>query len=230
MASVPLLLIAFLAAPYELAATDQKPVTATPFHEYQQRITILLKQESQARGQRDRAVAVAAMCRLHGEIVHDTRYSDSDVLKEYRGRLWSRLTKVKAELKTQLAKNRTDRTERTDHSTLDTLQTLESATSLNVAAADTLAYTLSLSSELQGGPAPLLALGGAPQAFGGAPGAPDWGPDLVDLIERTINPAFWDVVGGPGTIIYYRPLMCLVVTATSEVHGDVNNLIGNLRK
>lgn len=227
MASLPLLLFAFLAAPNDLVATDSKPAAATPFHEYQRRITALLKQESPAKNPRDRATAVAAMCRLHAEIVRDTRYSDSDVLKEYRGRLWSRLTKIKAELKTQLAKTRTDRS---DHTALDTLQTLESATPLNIAAADTLAYTLSLSIELQGGPAPLLALGGAPQARGGARGGPDWGPDLVDLIERTINPAFWDVVGGPGTIIYYRPLMCLVVTATSEVHGNVNNLIGNLRK
>ena len=35
------------------------------------------------------------MCDLHREIVHDPRYANSDVLKEYRGRLWSRLTKVK---------------------------------------------------------------------------------------------------------------------------------------
>jgi hypothetical protein len=67
-------------------------------------------------------------------------------------------------------------------------------------------------------------------AFGGAAVPPDWGPDLVNLIERTINPAFWDVVGGPGTIVYYRPLQCLVVTATAEVHGNVGNVLGGLRK
>lgn len=212
MASLPLLLLVALAAP------DQSPsATQTPFHEYQQRTSDLLKRESQSKTERDRAAAVASMCRLHADIVHDSRYSDSDVLKEYRSRLWSRLTKIKTELKTQLARNRANR------AALDTLQVLESANSLDVAAADTLAYSLSLSNELQGGPAPLLALGGAP-------GAPDWGPDLVELIERTINPAFWDVVGGPGTIIYYRPLMCLVVTATAEVHGNVNNVIGGLRK
>ena len=66
-------------------------------------------------------------------------------------------------------------------------------------------------------------------AFGGAAGPADWGPDLVDLIERTINPAFWDVAGGPGTIVYYRPLHCLVVRATAEVHGNVGRLIGDLR-
>jgi hypothetical protein len=139
------------------------------------------------------------------------------VLKEYRGRLWSRLTKVKHEMKAQLARNRANR------SALDTFQALESADSASVAAADALANSLSLASELQFSPVPLMALGGAP-------GPPDFGPDLVDLIERTINPAFWDVVGGPGTIVYYRPLQCLVVTATAEVHGNVGNVLGGLRK
>lgn len=212
MASLPLLLLAALAAPDQTASAAQ-----TPFHEYQQRTSDLLKRESQSKSERDRAAAVAAICRLHAEIVHDSRYSDSDVLKEYRSRLWSRLTKIKTELKTQLARNRANR------AALDALQTLELANSASIAAADALAATLSLSSEIQGGPAPFLALGGAPVP-------PDWGPNLVDLIERTINPAFWDVVGGPGTIIYYRPLQCLVVTATAEIHGNVGNLLGGLRK
>jgi hypothetical protein len=219
MATLPLLLFLLAASDQTESATPlsgEKP-PATAFHEYHERISDLLKREAQAREDGSRAGVVAAMCRLHGEIVHDSRYSTSDVLKEYRGRLWSRLTKIKAELKTQLARNRTNR------SALDTLQTLESADSASVAAADALASSLYLASELQSSAAPLL-------AFGGAAVPPDWGPDLVNLIERTINPAFWDVVGGPGTIVYYRPLQCLVVTATAEVHGNVGNLIGGLRK
>src|SRR5262245_9790000 len=72
------------------------------FHEFQQQISELLKRESQAKDPATRAAVVRAMCELHGEIVHDSRYANSDVLKEYRGRLWSRLTKIKAELKQQL--------------------------------------------------------------------------------------------------------------------------------
>ena len=86
-------------------------------------------------------------------------------------------------------------------------------------AADSLATSLSLLDKSQGGPARLM-------AFGGGPGPIDWGPDLVDLIERTINPAFWDVVGGPGSIVYYRPLQCLVVRATAEVHGQDRRACG----
>jgi hypothetical protein len=139
------------------------------------------------------------------------------VLKEYRGRLWSRLTKIKNELKTQMARDRAGR------ASLETLQAIEAADSFSIAAADALASSLYLAGELQGGAAPLLALGGAPVP-------PDYGPDLVDLIERTINPAFWDVVGGPGTIYYYRPLQCLVISATAEVHGNIGGLLGEIRK
>jgi len=203
----------------EVATSGAQQATASErgFHEFQQQISELLKRESQSKEQAARAAAVRAMCALHAEIVHDARYSNSDVLKEYRGRLWSRLTKVKAELKQQLARNKTNK------ESLDNLATLESADSASVAAAESLATSLSMLDQVQSGPGPIM-------AFGGAPGAPDWGPDLVALIERTINPSFWDTVGGPGSIYYYRPLLCLVVRATAEVHEQIGGVIGGLRK
>jgi hypothetical protein len=199
------------------SGAQQTAATERGFHEFQQQISELLKRESQSKDQAARAAAVRAMCALHAEIVHDARYSNSDVLKEYRGRLWSRLTKVKAELKQQLARNKSNK------ESLDNLATLESADSASVAAAESLATSLSLLDQVQSGPGPIM-------AFGGGPGAPDWGPDLVALIERTINPSFWDTVGGPGSIYYYRPLLCLVVRATAEVHEQIGGVIGGLRK
>jgi hypothetical protein len=186
-------------------------------HEFAQRISELLKQESGAKDHAARATAACAMCELHGQIVHDPRYATSDALKEYRGRLWSRLTKIKAELKQQLARSKATK------SALDDLALLEAADSASVSAADSLAESLAILDQTQGGPGQLL-------AFGGAAVRTDWGPDLVALIERTINPSFWDVLGGPGTIVYYRPLQCLVVRATREVHGNIGGLIGNLRR
>jgi len=196
---------------------DQATSSERAFHEFQQQITHLLKRESQTKDHAARADAIRAMCELHAEIVHDSRYANSDVLKEYRGRIWSRLTKVKAELKQQLARNKSN------NESLDSLATLESADAASVAAAETLATSLSLLDQVQSGPGQLM-------AFGGGPGAPDWGPDLVALIERTINPSFWDTVGGPGSIYYYRPLLCLVVRATAEVHEQIGGVIGGLRK
>ena len=55
------------------------------------------------------------------------------------------------------------------------------------------------------------------------------GQALIDLIERTINPDFWDVNGGPGTIIYYAPLQCLVVLATGEVHEQIGGVLDAVR-
>jgi hypothetical protein len=199
------------------SASAESPAVERGFHEYQQQISSLLKREAQSKSVAEKAAAVRAMCELHGEIVHDRRYATSDVLKEYRSRLWSRLTRIKADLKQQLARNKGNK------ETLDNLAALESADAISAIAADSLAQSLSLLDQSQGGPARLL-------NFGGAAGAIDWGPDLVDLIERTINPSFWDVVGGPGTIIYYQPLQCLVVRATAEVHGNIGSVLGDVRR
>src|SRR5207253_10728677 len=98
-----------------------------------------------------------------------------------------------------------------------------SADAASGSAPDSPAASLPLLDHAQGGPGSLL-------AFGGAPVPPGYGPDLVALIERTINPAFWDVNGGPGTIVYYAPLQCLVVRATAEVHGNIGGLVGGLRR
>jgi hypothetical protein len=56
------------------------------------------------------------------------------------------------------------------------------------------------------------------------------GQALVDLIQATIAPDTWDIRGGPGTIIYYNPLRALVVRQTGEVHDNLGDLLGGLRK
>jgi hypothetical protein len=216
MASWILLLAGAIgAAPGESGSQLPSTEFHRPFHEIQRQISDLLKREAQAKSPAARAATVTAMCGLHREIVQDPRYATSDVLKEYRSRLWSRLSRIKAELKQHLARNR-------DEEALDYLAALEAADAASIAASESLADSLSLLAQTQGGPTRLLAMGGAA-------GPADWGPDLVDLIERTINPAFWDVVGGPGTIIYYQPLQCLVVRATGEVHAKIGGAIGDLR-
>jgi hypothetical protein len=183
------------------------PPAARGLHEYHADISDLLKREALAKDPHVRAAAV----------VSDERFTTSDKLKEYRSRLWSRLSKVKTELKQQLAREARQANEPADD--IDVLATADPAA---VAAADSLASSLSLLDQAQGGPGRLL-------SFGGGALIDANGRALVDLIERTINPAFWDVVGGPGTIVYYAPLQCLVVRATSEIHGQVGRLADDLR-
>ncbi|MHC4403035.1 MAG: hypothetical protein ACYTG0_25520 [Planctomycetota bacterium] len=73
-------------------------------------------------------------------------------------------------------------------------------------------------------------LAGAAGFGGGAMLAPDNGQQLVDLIHQVIQPDFWDVHGGPGSIYYWRPWRILVVRATGEVHGDVGDALKQLRR
>jgi hypothetical protein len=191
------------------------------FHAIQAEISDLLKREAQAKDVAARAAVVRRMCALHGEIVADARFAESDTLQEYRGRLWSRLRRVQVDLKKQLARssNKGDQ-QALDQAALDQAQA--DADPAAVAAADSLAASLALLDQAQGGPGYLF-------AFGGRAGPPDHGAELVDLIERTINPAFWDTNGGPGSIVYYAPLRCLVVRATSEMHGNIGRALGGLR-
>jgi hypothetical protein len=195
---------------------DGRAQDGRAYHEYQQRISDLFKQESQAADETERAASIREMCDLHGEILRDSRYATSPVLKEYRGRLWSRLMKIKTELKHDLARDA-----KANQAKLDEVHALETADRASVLAADTLAASLSLLDQTQGGPGSILAFGGG--------AVPNNGAALVALIERTINPSFWDTNGGPGSIVYYAPLQCLVVRATSEVHGQLGGALKNLR-
>jgi hypothetical protein len=71
--------------------------------------------------------------------------------------------------------------------------------------------------------------GGAHPGAGGGQQVIDHGLELVELIQHTIAPSTWDVNGGNGTIVYFAPRQALVVRQTAEVHGDLLDVIRNLR-
>jgi hypothetical protein len=56
------------------------------------------------------------------------------------------------------------------------------------------------------------------------------GQALIELIQDTIAPDSWDIRGGPGSIVYFNPLRCLVVRQTGEGHDALSDLIGGVRK
>ncbi len=64
--------------------------------------------------------------------------------------------------------------------------------------------------------------GAAPGGVGGE------GWELVELIQRTVRPDFWEVAGGPGSIRYFAIKRVLVVRATTEVHQELAKLLGQL--
>jgi hypothetical protein len=66
-------------------------------------------------------------------------------------------------------------------------------------------------------------------AGGAGPGAiVGEGWELVELIQRTVRPDFWEVSGGPGSIRYFAIKRVLVVRATTEVHEELAKLLGQL--
>ena len=52
---------------------------------------------------------------------------------------------------------------------------------------------------------------------------------LIALIQATIAPETWEPNGGTGTIRYFDLYQVLVVRAPQRVHGEVGDLLGNLR-
>ena len=158
------------------------------------------------------------MSDLYREILADPRLPVSDTLKSYKAKLWSRLTRIQRELERAA--------EREAVAADDQGADRESLLAIRQAAGE-LASEVSLMNYTLGGPSYVLEQGGG--AFGGGT-MEDHGQELIDLIERTIKPDFWDAAGGPGSIFYYRPLMALVVRATSEVHDNVGGLMNALRR
>jgi hypothetical protein len=182
----------------------------------------LIRRESRAQSDAERAVVAFEMTKVYQEIKRDPRLVVSDSLKEMKLRLWNRLTRVKKDVLAKLKREgRPDET-LTDSEVL--------ALADHEFVSQSLADHLSLAGTTFGGPTTVFGQATAgPTAFGGAAGPPDYGTALVDLIQQTIVPDFWDVNGGPGTIVYFRPLMCLVVRATSDVHHQLGGTVGALR-
>ncbi|HWA98705.1 MAG TPA: hypothetical protein VG713_09440 [Pirellulales bacterium] len=54
-------------------------------------------------------------------------------------------------------------------------------------------------------------------------------PELIALIEDTINPTSWDKLGGPGVIRFWGPSPALVVRQTTEAHEALEELLRDLR-
>ena len=77
----------------------------------------------------------------------------------------------------------------------------------------------------------LSPLAAAPPARGGAAmQMPDYGEQLVELIQTVIRPETWDVNGGTGSIYYWYPGRALVIRQMDEVHEEIADVLGQLRR
>ena len=69
-----------------------------------------------------------------------------------------------------------------------------------------------------------------PGTFGGPQGIPEYGWELVELIEQVVSPHTWARNGGKGQIWYWAPGRALVVRQTEEVHQQIEDLLNQLRR
>jgi len=204
-----------------LQASTAQPAETRKFHEINADLRVLFRREIQAASDADRATAIFEMTELYQEIRRDPRLDSSDTLTTYKAKLWSRLTWIKADINKHIA--RAQRRRGLVKQALPELSEHDQANA-SLSAASTSGH-LAMAGSAMGGPASVFNQGSAR----GGRAVPDYGPSLVALIERTIAPGFWDTNGGPGTIVYYQPLMCLVVRATTEVHHAIGGVTGALR-
>lgn len=214
-----LLLTAVLAGetPAADGVTADEPDSPRAYHEISGDLRDVLRAEAVAKTSEERSRAIRKIVALYTELKRDPRLDSSDTLKGYKAKIWSRMRRIQTDLERELARRGDSpgaaRSE-------EDLRQIAEATQRAAEQVAALHYSL-------GGPA--LVFHQTAGAMGGG-AMNDYSQQLIELIERTIRPDFWDVHGGPGSIIYYRPLMALVVSATSEVHGNVGGVLGALRR
>jgi len=190
------------AVPNSSPATTPREVVAI-----RREVSELLKANNATTAEADRIKLVQRMSVVYLEIVRDDRFITNPVLQSQKGKLYTRLLRIRDELKRRRSVDRRE-------SGQDPQQ---------IELAGSLAAHLQLASQTLGGPAAVFegATGGAPIADA---------DELIDLITTTVSPDHWNVNGGPGSIAFFRPSLALVVRATGEVHSNLGGLLGGLRE
>ncbi|MEE2827069.1 MAG: hypothetical protein VYE64_10625 [Planctomycetota bacterium] len=204
--------------------------------------------------------AIIDLCHLHTEIVNDPRFATNRQLQSFRAVAASRLKKYVKEIELEIKrrKRRADlEAKQADRATSTAPQAGEPGNQEATFTGDRVATARNPEPNMERHPFPSSGQGTDPEValsdsmardayamstFGGGPVqvwtyvggnfAPPWdhGPELVALIESTIDPQSWKSRGGNGVIHYYRPLRILVVSASSSVQDDVSNMLRNLRR
>ncbi len=199
--------------------------------------------------------AIVDLCILHQEIVRDPRFQTHDVLISMRAQIAARLKQFKKQLTLDMKRRersmaREQQQARRSAASRESTPTNSRSTASSNAAGesdatgDTALLSGGTSSEFDADATltdamirdaeMLTGMTGGPIRIWGHVGgnfAPPWdhGPELVNLIESTINPEFWRRNGGNGVIEYYQPLRVLVISASSQVHDDITNMLRILR-
>ena len=218
-------------------AADSDNVEVKKIGDYRKDLKEFIKQ-SKSKNESIRFGAVLNLCLLHEQIVNDHRFDYNSQLKGFRAVAADRLNKCKKEINLQILRyeralekknNRSNQVNRNnlehgESGGLDLPQGTDDDEFSFRRYEELLSNDMFSMSSLAGGPINLW-------QYTGNPAGPicDHGPDLVNLIETTIRPEFWRKNGGNGIIEYYQPLRIIVVGASSQVHGEITELLNGLR-
>ena len=196
--------------------------------------------------------AIFNLCTLHDEVVRDTRFIENRMLQGFRATAAKRLDGYAKDVEKQSLREARDkkrsqgssaRVSNDGSAVTDQTADTESAEigddngafneeeGLNVGDdvaieafqfASASYYSLG---ELSGGPNQMF-------NYVGGRFAPPWdhGPELVALIENTINPSSWQANGGSGAIHYFQPLRVLVISSTQRVNDNTLDFLNTLRR
>ena len=192
-----ILLILACFTPFAIAEANP---ASRPLNVLEKDLSLWLRKEATTKDPSEHEQAIIKLTDLYREIMTDPRLPTSPTLNSFRFKLRFRLISVLKTLQTHMRRG-TMPNSPTEASRLQ----------------DILQRHLQSSGSALGGGARML----QPNA---GPGMPDYGPALVNLIQKTISPEFWDVNGGPGVIVYYPPLRLLVIRATSNIHYQIGGL------
>lgn len=185
---------------------SENAVADTPLTTLRHQTRETLRREAVAPEGYQKDDAVAALCDLYVLLRKDDRYSQSEMLQQDAAKVRRRLLTVANRREARLKREKTPR-----------------PTSLSEDVDEEIKRALKADSAEQG-KLGRLAFGGGAQAAGGF----DNGWQLVELIQRVIEPDFWDTQGGPGTVHYFAMRRVLVVRATSDVHEQIRELLLSL--
>lgn len=189
-----------------IACLGRATASETPLTTLRNETREMLRQEAIVDSGPKKDAAIAALCDLYVVLRQDDRYGSSEMLQSDASKIRRRLLTIARRREGHLKRNKIDKPARLSEKVDSAIQSaLQDSDSLGA---------LADSGNDPGGHAP--------------GGFPDNGWQLVELIQRIVEPDFWDQNGGPGTIQYFAMRRVLVVRATTDVHEQIRDLLLSL--
>lgn len=218
--------------PAESPPAEELPVSLTLLRQEASR---LLTAQATANSAEQKSRTVEALCDLYVAMRADERYGESEMMQQDAAKIRRRLLNIARANKSTLRRKKVAKPDRLsetiDRTIADALAKKKDHEPVKGDASDSRSDSSSSGSSSSGSSSSgdfQLASKSAAAPAGFAPGMMDDGWQLVELIERTVQPDFWDKQGGPGSIGYFAMRRVLVVRATSDVHQQIKVLLRKL--